>query len=786
MRALLFTLILISAHTLSAQTPPSTNPPSPQEITLHNPAQEQFEKAQAFFQSAQYPAALQEYIALSRQYPSFTKIEEVLYRIAECYRLLNRPQDAIAAFKFALEKFPDGIYTTPIYLRLAQLLISTGKQAEAIATLKTLKDTTPTSSEIQHTITLTLAQAHLKQKQLDQALPLLQELIDLPGFSPFKITALELLADYNENNNQHQAALDLWLKIIALAPTEPSVLAKAHARAAFIHWRLQNLSAALASFKEALRLQPSSTAEPLIRAALIQLYVDLNQPAEAIALYIPHRDTLPTSMLPDVLKKVAQAYMATQSPADAINILDTLLEKFPDHPIAPQAAYERLRARAQIDPNHIDADAAAFLLQYGASPLSYTVRYLRAAHLQQKKQYAQAIPLWEQLSLEKNNLPQNLHFPTILLQLGEAYLRTDRYDSAATTLEKYLDHSPDLPDPLPILQHIAYAWQKASRPTQAINAWKRITEIAPPASALHLTALEQLASLYSTTKQEKEKIAVLARIHSDHPTSALRPTAAFALAQKAIKEKQYPQAIALLEEARELDPKTWDGQATYQLLAIAQYSKDLDSAIKYLSHYTTLRNENPDLPAVLPSTYYWLGDSAYQQKDYSNAKKFLDQFLSTTTKEAEIAATSWQLAKINIELQSWREALSHLERFSRLRPDQTRTSEYLLAQVRTLYHTADFDRATAAAEQILRQEPEGEFNLQARYWIAEIHFARRQYLEAARAFASLSYLHSDSTLTPLAMHRAAAAFEKSGDVKSAAEWRLRLRSRYPDYTPRNP
>jgi tetratricopeptide (TPR) repeat protein len=783
MRAYNFTLILICAYTLSAQTPPYTSPSSPQEITLYNPAQEQFDKAQAFFQSTQYPAALQEYIALSRQYPSFSKIEEVLYRIAECYRLLDRPQDAIAAFKFALEKYPDGIYTTPIHLRLAQLFITTGRQSEAITTLKVLKEKPTTTAEIQHTITLTLAQAYLKQKQLDQALPLLQELIDLPGPSPFKITALELLADYNENNNQHQASLDLWQKIIALAPADPSTLGKAHARAAFIHWRLQNLSAALNSFKEALQLLSGSKAEPLIRSALIQLYVDLKQPTEAISLYLPHRDQIPESMLPDVLKKVAQAYIEIESPSDAITILDILLQKFPDHPIAPAAAYERLRARSQLNPDSIDEDTTAFLRKYGSSPIAYTVRYLRATYLQQKKQYAQAIPLWEQLALEKNNLPQNLHLPTILLQLGEAYLRTDRYDSAATTLQKYLDLSPDLPDPLPILQHIALAWQKASRPTQAITAWKRITESTPATSALHLNALEQLASLYSTTKQEKEKIAILTRIYSDHPTSVLRPTAAYILAQEAIKEKQYPQAIALLEEARQLDPKAWDGQATYQLLALAQHSNDLDAAIKHLSHYTALRKENADLPPVLPSTYYWLGDTAYQRKDYPHAKTFLDQFLSTTTKEDEIAATSWQLAKINIELKSWREALTHLERFSRLRPDQTRTSEYLLAQVRILYHTGDFDRATSAAEQILQQEPEGEFNLQARYWLAEIHFARRQYLEAARAFASLSYLHTDNIFTPMAIHRAAVAFEKFGDVKSAAEWRLRLRSRYPDYIP---
>ncbi|MCS7064066.1 MAG: tetratricopeptide repeat protein [Methylacidiphilales bacterium] len=771
-----------------SQSPPPTTPTSSplQEITLHNPALEQFEKAQKLFREGQYPAALQEYIALSRQFPSFSKIEEVLYRIAECYRLLNRPNDALSAFKYSLEKYPDGIYSIPTYLRIAQLQIATAQTQEAIKTLIDLRQRPNLPPDTHHTTTLALAQAYLKQNQTSQALPLLEELINIPSQSPFKTAALEVLADYNEKLNQPEAALEIWQKLISEAPpNDTQILSKAHARAGFLQWKLKNLPAALASLRQALDLAPTSPATPLIRAALIQLYADLNQPAEAIALYLPHSQTLPESMLPDVLKKVAQSYMAINSPTEAISVLDTLLEKFPTHPIAPQAAFERIRARSQINPDSLDADTAAFLRQYPTSPLAYSVRYLRAAHLQQQKKYNEAIPLWEQLSLQKNNLPPQLSLSNILLQLGEAYLRTERYDSAATTLTQYLDLNPQLPDPLPILQHIANAWQKANRYTQAINTWKRITSIAPPLSTLHQTALEQLAALYSITKQENEKIATLLTLYNDYPNSTLRPTAAFVLAQKAIQEKQYPQATSLLEEARTLDPKTWDARATYQLLALAQITDNAEAAIQHLSHYTELKKNNPDLPPITPATYYWLGDKAYQRKDYPNAKNFLEQFLATCTKEDEIAATTWQLAKINIELHSWRDALTHLERFARLRPDQARTSEYLLAQLRTLYHTANFDRAAAIAEQILKQEPEGEYNLQAQYWLAEIHYSRQNYAEAARAFATLSYLHSDATLTPLILYRAAQSFEKAGDVKSAAEWRLRLRTRYPDYRPPN-
>jgi hypothetical protein len=54
--------------------------------------------------------------------------------------------------------------------------------------------------------------------------------------------------------------------------------------------------------------------------------------------------------------------------------------------------------------------------------------------------------------------------------------------------------------------------------------------------------------------------------------------------------------------------------------------------------------------------------------------------------------------------------------------------------------------------------------------------ARKEYADAAKAFAAVALLYRDAELTPLAMRRAADAFELAGDKASALSWRQKLKT----------
>jgi TolA-binding protein len=91
------------------------------------------------------------------------------------------------------------------------------------------------------------------------------------------------------------------------------------------------------------------------------------------------------------------------------------------------------------------------------------------------------------------------------------------------------------------------------------------------------------------------------------------------------------------------------------------------------------------------------------------------------------------------------------------------------------------DAAKATASQALLQSPEGLDSAAARMLLAEVSYASKNYAEAARMFATLALLFDQSDTAPQAMARAADAFEKAGDEKSAADWRAKLQAKYPQY-----
>jgi TolA-binding protein len=118
-----------------------------------------------------------------------------------------------------------------------------------------------------------------------------------------------------------------------------------------------------------------------------------------------------------------------------------------------------------------------------------------------------------------------------------------------------------------------------------------------------------------------------------------------------------------------------------------------------------------------------------------------------------------------------------------LKPESKDATAVLLALGRVQLGAGNFDAAKALGDQALLQEPEGPNSAAARMLLGETAFAAQNYPEAARMFATLAVLFDDPKITPQAMARAADAFDRAGDAKSAADWRARLQAKYPQFQP---
>ncbi len=91
------------------------------------------------------------------------------------------------------------------------------------------------------------------------------------------------------------------------------------------------------------------------------------------------------------------------------------------------------------------------------------------------------------------------------------------------------------------------------------------------------------------------------------------------------------------------------------------------------------------------------------------------------------------------------------------------------------------DDAQRIAEEIMKLQPEGRVNAQARLLAGDVEVERKQFEEAGKAFMSVALLYDDPEITPQALAKAAKAYAKAGKTVEADRANSELHRKYPDY-----
>ena len=186
--------------------------------------------------------------------------------------------------------------------------------------------------------------------------------------------------------------------------------------------------------------------------------------------------------------------------------------------------------------------------------------------------------------------------------------------------------------------------------------------------------------------------------------------------------------------------------------------------------------------AASRSPLYWLAETARQAGKWDEAETYYSRVTQHPDAGDLLAATWWRLGEVQSQRKEWPAAVASYEKYRQLKPEARDATIVILADGRAQLGAQNLDVAKKLGEQALTQEPEGPNSAAARMLLGETAFAAQNYPEAARMFGTLAVLFDDPKITPQAMARAADAFEKAGDAKSAADWRQKLKIKYPQYT----
>ena len=120
-----------------------------------------------------------------------------------------------------------------------------------------------------------------------------------------------------------------------------------------------------------------------------------------------------------------------------------------------------------------------------------------------------------------------------------------------------------------------------------------------------------------------------------------------------------------------------------------------------------------------------------------------------------------------------------LENELKEKPSPANSFEIKLKLVRVRTALKQFPQAQELAEEILRLQPEGRFNAEARHLLGEIFFAQKKYDEAGKYFISVGVLYDDPDLTPKSLSRAIQTFQILGESNQVQHLQQELQNKYP-------
>jgi tetratricopeptide (TPR) repeat protein len=774
--------------------PDATNAAPTGGLVVVNPAQARFDSAMLAYNGGQFADAVTAFSDFVRDFPNDRHREEALYRLAESYRNLGRADDALAAYTYQVQTYPDGPLRVTAELRRGAILFDAGKLADAIAPLQMVVD--KGDAQPQEIAKYLLGRAYLATQKEADGRALLQGLVDAQPPGKFAGSAAQALAELDDSEEKYADAVPLWQKALAQLD-DPAAKVTAAARGGWTALQSKQPDVAEKLFQTARQLDTTGgDARKVANTGLLRIFFQQKRYSEWLKVYLPEQNKLLDSARGEILYDLGHSHFVLKHYADAVEGFDEYLKDYSTQDAAVTAAYERFLALTQIDRSKTATAAEDYLTVWPKTPYRARVRLLEAQELSREKKFADALPLWENLAAVTEDAPWP--HQDILLERARAYDELGDFGKAATSYQAYLDDLNAHPladknaqsrNALRTQARLAVCLQKSDQLLAATDAWKAVEALAPDGTSEKQAALESLGLIYAKggPAQEAAMVDTFRQLIDKYPATPLRAMAAFSVGDALFNKSDYANAEPLLLNARKWDAATWQQPATQRLVLAAYGMKNYDKTVAYLKEYETIpapTDPQAQISARLPAAiFYWLGETARQAGKWDDAEAYYTRVTKHPDPGDLLAGAWWQLGEVQSHRKEWPAAVASYQKYRDLKPDAKDATVVLLALGRTELGAQDFADATALGNQALLQEPEGPRSAAARMLVGEASFATKTYPEAARMFATLAVLFDDPQITPQAMSRAADAFEKAGDAKSAAEWRAKLKAKYPQFQP---
>jgi len=770
-----------------AETPPASGQgakppakPSPARPTVPAPEQNLFDYANMVYARKAYDLAVTQYTQYLTTYPRGAHAQIALYRLAESQLNLGYNAEAEASYRQLIQRYRTGDYVANAAYRLGSLAYNR-KIFETAAQQFEVAATQSRQEKIRYSAIYYKARALSELNQPRRAYAEYERLAKTKAENPFYDRALIQMARADEAAKRIDSALTHYARL-AREGSESELVAEAMVKSARLLKDGGKTNEAVAGFERVLELKDDNTGpwRAIARYGLIESYYKAGEWTRVLESYAATEAVqLPEDQRPRLWLMVGDAQAKTNQHRRAIDLFQMIDQYYPTSPENSEASYRRLLSLNELkDPSLPTAAAQAIARIESVDPASPQIdlsHFIVAEHFFTRSVFDRASQAYKQIRADK--LPENLR-SSFLFRRGWACQAAGDSANAIASFGQWIEANPE--DPLMpqalAKRGLAYKgtedWKNAQADFDAIIEKFSSSPVAE-------MAYEQSGLVRGQRKDTAGMISTFQALLKNFPNSRAAAVAHFWIGSGHFELKNYAEAVPDLIKARDLDPRSYEREASLRILLSHYYQSDVANLVKAVEAERIKENAQSRVPRQV---YQFLGLKFYELDDMLQADKYLG-LSSTPGKPEETDYRVWlALSEARLANSHWDGAATAADNFL-LKVDlpAPQRAKGMLNKAKALFALNRMDEATPVINEALRQQPEARVQAHLRLLLGDIAMHQGDPAHAAAIYVVPSQMFDDEEITPLALAKTIQALEKAGKPKEAEEYRADLEKRFPNF-----